>query len=353
MAEGSDLVQHVNLFNQIISNLLRIDVKFDEEDRALMLLTFLPSSYEHLVTTLIWGKETLEIEEVTTALLAYNQRKQNIAESSQGEGLVVNGNQDRGQSKGRGQSVTKNSRSQSRNRKNIKCFKCHEKGHMKKDCPKWKKGKGNEKKKGEASNIANVAVENSDYKDGDMLSVSSNSDHYADSWILDSACSYHMSPNREWFDTYRSVNYGSIIMGNDASCRVIGIGTIKIKMCDGVVRILCDVRHNPELRKNLISLGTLDSNGYGYKSEGGVLKVIKCALIIMKGQKVGGNIYILLGRTFVGGVNAATKSDSKNDDTLLWHMRDSFLEVLRGAWYQKALHNEEDTTAKRSFRKDE
>ena len=75
MAEGSDLVQHVNLFNQIISDLLRINVKFDEEDNALMLLTSLPTSYEHLVTTLLWGKETLETEEVTTALLAYNQRK--------------------------------------------------------------------------------------------------------------------------------------------------------------------------------------------------------------------------------------------------------------------------------------
>ena len=75
MAEGSDLVQHVNLFNQIISDLLRINVKFDEEDKALMLLTSLPTSYEHLVTTLLWGKETLETEEVTTALLAYNQRK--------------------------------------------------------------------------------------------------------------------------------------------------------------------------------------------------------------------------------------------------------------------------------------
>ena len=43
------------------------------------------------------------------------------------------------------------------------------------------------------------------------------------------ACSYHLSPNREWFDTYRSVNCGSVTMGNDASCRVIGIGTIKLK----------------------------------------------------------------------------------------------------------------------------
>ena len=67
-------------------------------------------------------------------------------------------------------------------------------------------------------------------------------------------------------------------------------------MCDGVVRTLSDVRHVPDLRKNLISLGTLNSNGHGCKSEGGVLKVIKGALVVMKGQKVGGNIYKLLGQ---------------------------------------------------------
>jgi hypothetical protein len=44
MAEGSDLSQHINLFNQIISDLRRVDVKFEDEDKALMLLNSLPTS---------------------------------------------------------------------------------------------------------------------------------------------------------------------------------------------------------------------------------------------------------------------------------------------------------------------
>ena len=39
-------------------------------------------------------------------------------------------------------------------------------------------------------------------------------------------------------------------------------GNITFKMFDGVIRTLCDVRHVPNLRKNLISLGTLDGNGF-------------------------------------------------------------------------------------------
>ena len=65
--------------------------------------------------------------------------------------------------------------------------------------------------------------------DGDMLSVSSNANRLIDSWVLDSAFSFHVTLHRDWFDTYKSVNCGSVLMGNDATCKVVGIGTIKIE----------------------------------------------------------------------------------------------------------------------------
>ena len=89
MAESSDLSQHMNVFNQIISDLKRIDVKFEDEDKALMLLNSLPSSstYENLVTILMWGKETLDLEKIMSVLLGFNQRKKANYESSQVKGL--------------------------------------------------------------------------------------------------------------------------------------------------------------------------------------------------------------------------------------------------------------------------
>ena len=38
-------------------------------------------------------------------------------------------------------------------------------------------------------------------------------------------------------------------MGNNITCKVVGIGTVRIKMYDGVVRTLSDVRHVPDLKK--------------------------------------------------------------------------------------------------------
>ena len=90
-------------------------------------------------------------------------------------------------------------------------------------------------------------------------------------------------------------------MGKDASCRVVRIGNIRVKMFDGVVRMLCNVRHVPDLRKNLISLGTLNGNGFNYKYANGIMKVSKGVWTVMKGHKLAGNIYKLMDTTIVGG----------------------------------------------------
>ena len=63
------------MFNKIINDLRRVYVKFKEEDMTLMLLNSLLKSYDNLVTTLMWGKETLELEGITSALLAFHQRR--------------------------------------------------------------------------------------------------------------------------------------------------------------------------------------------------------------------------------------------------------------------------------------
>ena len=76
-----------------------------------------------------------------------------------------------------------------------------------------------------------------------MFSILSSTDGLNNSWLLDSTCSFHVTPHRNWFDTYSLVNCGFVRMGNDATCTIIGMRTIKIKMFDGVVTKLGEVRH--------------------------------------------------------------------------------------------------------------
>ncbi|KAL4384756.1 hypothetical protein GQ457_15G014670 [Hibiscus cannabinus] len=317
MQEGHDLAQHVNVFNQIITDLIQLDVKIEDEDRVMILLCSLPSYYEHMVTTLTYGKETINVEEIIAALLAHNQRKHNAGESSHADSLYVKGYQDRGRKSEKEGSRRRNSRSKSRGRKTIHCYKCKEAGHMKRDCPKWK-NQTKEKEDATAKTVNVVQNDNSDCSDGDMLSVSTT--QLMDAWILDSGCSYHITPNREWFSTYMPVNSGSVYLGDDSCCNIVGIGEVRIRMYDGTVRTLCDVRHILDLKKNLISLGTLHKNGFIPKADEDreTIRIVKGALVVMKGKITAGNIYKLLGSTVVGGANSVESCD---DDTKLWHMR--------------------------------
>jgi len=66
-------------------------------------------------------------------------------------------------------------------------------------------------------------------------------------------------------------------------------------MHNRVVRTLTDVRHLPELKKNLISLKTLDDIGCRYIAESGVLKISQGVMTMMKGNKVN-TLYYLLER---------------------------------------------------------
>ena len=49
--EGAKVSEHLNTFNDILSQLESIGVKMDDEDKAVTLLCTLPDSYDNLVTT--------------------------------------------------------------------------------------------------------------------------------------------------------------------------------------------------------------------------------------------------------------------------------------------------------------
>lgn len=77
------------------------------------------------------------------------------------------------------------------------------------------------------------------------------------------------------FDTFKSSNVSIGMMDNHARCKAIGIGSRKVKMFDGVVRTLINVRYVPDSKKNLLSLSTFDSLRYRYSIKDGGMKITK------------------------------------------------------------------------------
>ncbi|PKA57599.1 Retrovirus-related Pol polyprotein from transposon TNT 1-94 [Apostasia shenzhenica] len=103
-------------------------------------------------------------------------------------------------------------------------------------------------------------------------------------------------------------------MDNNSECKSVGIETVKIKIFDGVIRTLIKIRHVLDLRKNLISLGTLDNSGCTFTYSDDIIKVKKGALVVMKGEKIR-LLYRLIGETITRDV--AITSSSDNDNTML------------------------------------
>jgi len=170
--------------------------------------------------------------------------------------------------------VFKNKKPKPKNKKK-KCFLCDKKGHFKKDCPS--KSRFNEWNKPNTD----VVVAQEGYDSVEALVVSEEDSQKE--WILDLGCPFHMYPNKGWFENYKQIDGGTVLLGNNRSCKVIGIGSlrtrmhneIKREMYNEIKRELEDVRHIPELKRNMISLGTLDKKGCGYKCDRGSLEIYK------------------------------------------------------------------------------
>ncbi|KAH9802523.1 hypothetical protein KPL71_001422 [Citrus sinensis] len=278
---GSSISDHIDAFNKIILDLKDINVKIDDEDKAMILLCSLPSSYEHLVDTLMYGRQSLSMVDVKETLSSKAATKK---EASHGEGLTVRGRPEKREG---GQGNKKRSKSRP---KNMKCFNCHKEGHFKKDCPERKYKSKETKEKTRDAAVASEGQESDGYDSAGVLIVSDGASR--GNWVLDSGCSFHMCPNRNFFKNYETYDGGIVVMGNDASCKVIGRGTIKLKMLDGTIRELPNVRHIPDLKRNLISLGMLDKMGCVIKLESGTLKVLKGSMVLMKGNLDNG-LYVL------------------------------------------------------------
>ncbi|KAH9649066.1 hypothetical protein KPL70_025842 [Citrus sinensis] len=199
MIEEASLNEHIDEFNKVCDELEIINEGLSDESKALLLISSLPKSYKHFVDTLLYGRQTLSLEEVKSAL----------------------------------------------------------------GTKKLKDKKNKNKETNERTGNAAIATEKEcSFETAGVLIATSQKPQ--GQWVLDS----------------------------------VGIGTVSLRMFDGVVRELTQVRFVPKLKINLISIGMLDQTGCVIKAEKDVLRVIKGSMVIMKGLKQNG-MYVMDGHTAV------------------------------------------------------
>lgn len=106
------------------------------------------------------------------------------------------------------------------------------------------------------------------------------------------------------------------MLGNNTSCKVTKISSIGLRMYDGKIRELSNMRHVSELERNLISLSMLNKVGCSIRVKSSMMKVIKESMVLMKSDMSNG-LYILQGIALSSDVSVI--ENHIHDKILLLH----------------------------------
>ena len=181
-----------------------------------------------------------------------------------------------------------------------------------------------------------------------MSSSSTHVDHEA--WLIDSGASFHFTPHREWLCEYEKYDGGDVFLGDDRKARIIGREKVKLKLQGGRVRTLSCVLHIPALARNLISVSKLDDAGVKTVFEKDTCKMVRGALILMRGVWIG-TLYKLHGSTVVDGCNSSMVPENgvenlvvSGEKTMLWHQRlghigEKGLRIIHGKGMVEGMNN--------------
>nr|GEW16865.1 retrovirus-related Pol polyprotein from transposon TNT 1-94 [Tanacetum cinerariifolium] len=136
------------------------------------------------------------------------------------------------------------------------------------DCPKRNKKKSTgfvKKNAGQGSGMHSEGYDN-----GDLLMPVSG-ERFLE-WIMESGGSFHMTARMDFLFDFKEFNGGTALLGDNRACTIRGTGKVRVKMKDGSSFMLKNMRYIPELKRNLISLGILDREGYTVKFQNGRVK---------------------------------------------------------------------------------
>ncbi|KAL8553934.1 hypothetical protein ACS0TY_002262 [Phlomoides rotata] len=292
---NKDIDENLDIFTKLIQDIKQTGDKHIDDYTAVVLLNAIPDSYNDVKSAIKYGRDNVTLDIVVNGLKSKELDLRQHG-SSKGEVMHVRGRSktryqnkkhvENGQgSKGNGNKARSKSTTKTR-----KCFKCHEPGHMIKDCPQKNHDKQNN------NEHANIVFGQENFGEVHMVTEPCvNSVHSIGmnrhEWLIDSGCSYHMSPFKELFTSFENIQHGFVSMANDKNCDVLGIGNITLSFSSGVAYTLKNVRYVSALCNNLMSCAALEDDGLEGKWAKGFMKILKGNLVIFKAEKRN-NLYV-------------------------------------------------------------
>ena len=178
-----------------------------------------------------------------------------------------------------------------------------------------KQGKVKDKKNDNDGEDDRVATTTSDFLivyDSDVVNFACQET----SWVIDSGALIHATPQKDFFTSYTSGDFGSVRMGNDGSAKAIGMRDVRLETSNGTMLILKNVKHIPNICMNLISTSKLDDEGFCNIFRDSQWKLTRGYMVVAKGKKRS-SLYLMQARVIDSSINVVD-----DDSTVeLWHNR--------------------------------
>ena len=254
--ERGNMEEHIVEFLSVKNQLAFIGKKFDDDDLTAILLSSLPDSYNTLVTTL----ENRPEEEITLDFIKGKLIEEYRWRKERGEAEKF---------EQEGECVEKAMKAEARfNKSVVECFRCHGKGHFKRECPGYsawlsKQGKTEEKTE-ERTTLAAEIGNRSDYCFHFKESNKRKETVDYDKWLIDSGASNHVSNNREFFKDL-TPEEGFMVLANQAEAKIVGKGSREINFWLGSKKkhvTVSEVRYIPSFFYQYIVRETIDQKRF-------------------------------------------------------------------------------------------
>ena len=139
--------------------------------------------------------------------------------------------------------------------KKVKCFACHKFGYYVVQCP-------NRKKKQVVASIDLEEFSSQFDREFSLIACLSSCSGLSRVWYIDSGASTHMSGVREVFSelTKREIDV-EVELGDDRVVKAVGRGTVAFQRESQPLLRFRNVYYVPRLKKNLISVSTIEDRG--------------------------------------------------------------------------------------------
>lgn len=351
--EGESIGQHLERLVDVSRQLEAAGQSFSDAQYAFMFLRSLPPSYDPLVMTLQGRETTLTLDFVSQLVLQEEARRKR--EGTQPDhALIANFKrlmqENRSEVKRR-EGKKDNDRREFSKVEPRRCFYCNEVGHLIRNCQKKRADQSKdgaqahvtEEKDEKESNVAFVAIAaaSEDHSQArerprvptnqpccdtqgcsmptEMASLASGEDHSEIEWLVDSAATSHMTREGEHLDRYQAFsNPKSILVGDNQMIEAVGMGRVKIELCDGREVVVEEVLHVPRIVKNLLSVPALTKLGYEVVFKEAGCEIKRGEVVMVRGKQ---EDRLFRFRGIVRARERALLAVATTTKDALWHRR--------------------------------